>query len=415
VPRRLVAAVTAVVAIVAGTLFMALPAFADVTSQAVEDARARLREVNAELSEQVAGYDAAVVREVELRDRLDQILVDLSTRERELVLARREARERVAGMYMSAGMAGESGVLAADSFSEVPARRAYLDSVAQTDREVVTQLDAARLGFERQQALLQDTVAEQEAIRASMAALLGEIYSELEAANAEYQVVKEAWDRQEAERRYQEWLATSTTTTTTTLAPSTTTTQAGTTTTVPASTTTTEAGGTTTTTGPGATTTTTEPGSTTTTTEPPSTTTTTPLPPPPPTPGVKVCPVDGAVTFRDSWGEPRPGNRTHTGTDMMAAKGTPLVAIEDGYIWYMSWHYAGGNGLYIQSDTGDRWYYAHMDGYAAGIRTGVRVSAGQLVGYVGDTGNASIDHLHLGYLPGGAYYDNPYPIMAAVC
>ena len=128
-----------------------------------------------------------------------------------------------------------------------------------------------------------------------------------------------------------------------------------------------------------------------------------------------VCPVDGAVTFRDSWGEPRPGGRTHTGTDMMAATGTPLVAIENGYIWYMSWHYAGGNGLYIQGDSGDRWYYAHLDGYAPGISTGVSVSAGQVVGYVGSTGNASVPHLHIGYLPGGAYYANPYPIMAEVC
>jgi murein DD-endopeptidase MepM/ murein hydrolase activator NlpD len=100
---------------------------------------------------------------------------------------------------------------------------------------------------------------------------------------------------------------------------------------------------------------------------------------------------------------------------MMAALGTPLVAIEDGYIWYMSWHYAGGNGLYIQGDSGDRWYYAHLDSYASGIQTGVRVSAGQVVGYNGDTGNASIPHLHLGYLPGGAYYANPYPFVAAVC
>jgi len=404
--RRLSAVVVVVAALVAGMLFIALPAFADVTAQEVEAARARLREVNQELSEQVAGYDAAVVREVELRDRLDRILVDLATRERELTLARRDARARVADMYMSAGSAETQSVLAAGQFAEVPARRAYLDSVAQTDREVVVQLDAARLGFERQQALLEETVVEQEEIRAEMESLLGAIYAELETANAEYQLIKEEWDLQEAERRYQEWLATSTTTTTTTLPPSTTTTQATTTTTQPSSSTTTA---------PGGTTTTTEPGSTTTTTEPPSTTTTTTLPPPPPQPGIRVCPVDGAVTFRDSWGEPRPGNRTHKGTDMMAPTGTPLVAIEDGYIWYMSWHYAGGNGLYIQGDSGDRWYYAHLDSYAAGIRTGVRVSAGQVVGYVGETGNASVPHLHLGYLPGGAYYDNPYPIVAEVC
>jgi murein DD-endopeptidase MepM/ murein hydrolase activator NlpD len=100
---------------------------------------------------------------------------------------------------------------------------------------------------------------------------------------------------------------------------------------------------------------------------------------------------------------------------MLAAAGTPLVAIEDGYIWYMSWHYAGGNGLYIQGDSGDRWYYAHMQGYAPGISTGTEVSAGQLVGYVGSSGNASVPHLHLGYLPDGAYYENPYPIVAAIC
>ncbi len=397
--RRLSAFGVVLVALMAGVLFVALPARADVSSQDVEDARARLREVNVELAEQVAGYDAAVVREVELRDRLDQLLVDLATRERELVMARRAARDRVADMYMSAGNQEGAGILAVDQFSQVPARRAYLDTVAQTDREVVTQLDAARLGYERQQALLEETVAEQEALRSEMESLLGGIYTELEAANAEYQVVKEEWDRQEAERRYQEWLATSTTTTTTTLAPPTTTT--------PSTTTTTSGTGSTTTT---------DPAASTTTTAAPSTTTTSTLPPPPPPPaGTMVCPVDGAVTFRDSWGEPRPGGRTHTGTDMMAATGTPLVAIESGYIWYMSWHYAGGNGLYIQGDSGDRWYYAHLSAYASGIRTGVRVSAGQVVGYVGSTGNASVPHLHIGYLPGGAYYSNPYPIMAELC
>jgi len=374
--RRLAAFGVVLVAMLTGVLFVTLPAGADVSSQDVEDARARLREVNAELTDQVASYEAAVVREVELRDRLDQLLIDLATRERELVLARRAAKDRVADMYMSAGNHEGAGIL------------------------------AARLGYERQQALLEEIVVEQEGLRLEMEELLGGIYTELEAANAEYQEVKEEWDIQEAERRYQEWLATSTTTTTTTLAPSTTTTLA------PSTTVTTGGTGSTTTTDPGSTTTT-DPDGSTTTTAAASTTTSTTLPPSPA--GTRVCPVDGAVTFRDSWGEPRPGNRTHTGTDMMAATGTPLVAIEDGYIWYMSWHYAGGNGLYIQADSGDRWYYAHMDGYASGMRTGVRVSAGQLVGYVGSTGNASVPHLHIGYLPGGAYYANPYPIMAEEC
>ena len=142
----------------------------------------------------------------------------------------------------------------------------------------------------------------------------------------------------------------------------------------------------------------------------PTTTTTLPS-----RPGVRVCPVDGATTFRDSWGEARPGGRGHAGVDMMAAMGHPLVAIEDGYIWSPNWHYAGGNGLYIDGDSGDRWYYAHMQGYAPGIRDGLRVAAGQLVGYVGETGNAASPHLHLGWLPGGVYYENPYPVVAAIC
>ena len=128
-----------------------------------------------------------------------------------------------------------------------------------------------------------------------------------------------------------------------------------------------------------------------------------------------VCPVDGATTFRDSWGEPRPGGRSHTGTDMMSPIGTPLVAVESGTIWSPSWHYAGGLGLYVNGDSGNRWYYAHMDSYAAGISDGVRVTAGQLVGYVGDTGNASVPHLHIAWIVGGTTYTNPYPILADIC
>ncbi len=100
---------------------------------------------------------------------------------------------------------------------------------------------------------------------------------------------------------------------------------------------------------------------------------------------------------------------------MMAATGTPLVAIETGYIWSPNWHYAGGIGLYIRGVSGDTWYYAHLDRYAPGIVDGLPVSAGQLVGYVGTTGNASVPHLHLGYLVNGTTYTNPYPIVATLC
>ncbi|MDX1691514.1 MAG: peptidoglycan DD-metalloendopeptidase family protein [Acidimicrobiia bacterium] len=414
-------------------------AFAQVDAQDVAEARERMRAVTAELEDRVAAYDAAVVREVELRERLDELLVELTDRERRLVLARAAAKDRVADMYMGAGTQDGASFLGAQEFSAVPARLAYLDTVAETDREIVNRLEAARQGYLRQQALLEETVAEQEALSGEMESLVTEIYTSLEDANAEYQAVKEAFEAQEAERRRREeeerrrrerelFLATSTTTTstttttlppptTTTAPPATTTTAGGTSTTAPPDTTTTTAGETTTTTGPPDSTTTTAPPDTTTTTAGQTTTTTAPTTTTtqPPAPSSRVCPVDGAVTFRDSWGEPRSGGRTHTGTDMMAPTGTPLVAIESGRIWSPNWHYAGGYGLYIRGDSGDTWYYAHLNAYASGIADGVRVSAGQLVGYVGTSGNASVPHLHIGWLVGGVTYTNPYPVLAGVC
>ena len=87
------------------------------------------------------------------------------------------------------------------------------------------------------------------------------------------------------------------------------------------------------------------------------------------------------MLFADTWGAPRSGGRTHTGLDMVAAMGTPLVAIENGTIWSPNWHWAGGNGLYLKGDSGDVYYYAHLQGYAGGIVDGARVGVGQVIGY----------------------------------
>ena len=80
-----------------------------------------------------------------------------------------------------------------------------------------------------------------------------------------------------------------------------------------------------------------------------------------------------------------------------------------------NWHYAGGIGLTVIGDSGDSWYYAHLNGYAAGIQAGTRVAAGQLIGYVGETGNAASPHLHLAHILSGGQYVNPYPVVAALC
>jgi murein DD-endopeptidase MepM/ murein hydrolase activator NlpD len=133
------------------------------------------------------------------------------------------------------------------------------------------------------------------------------------------------------------------------------------------------------------------------------------------TPGF-ICPVAGPSAFVDSWGAPRPGGRTHKGVDMMGARGTPLVAVGDGYVT-MSYGVLGGNIVWLHADHGVSYFYAHLDGYPAGLANGQRVGRGQVIGYMGDTGNPAPGayHLHFGIYPGGAGAVNPYPTVARHC
>jgi murein DD-endopeptidase MepM/ murein hydrolase activator NlpD len=133
------------------------------------------------------------------------------------------------------------------------------------------------------------------------------------------------------------------------------------------------------------------------------------------TPGF-ICPVGGLSSFVDSWGAPRSGGRTHRGTDMMASRGTPLIAVADGVIRYGS-SILGGNTVWLHADYGVSYFYAHLDTFAANLQTGDRVAIGTVVGTVGDTGNPAPGayHLHFGIFPGGTVAVNPYPSVLAVC
>jgi murein DD-endopeptidase MepM/ murein hydrolase activator NlpD len=78
-------------------------------------------------------------------------------------------------------------------------------------------------------------------------------------------------------------------------------------------------------------------------------------------------------------------------------------------------HSLGGIQVYVYGDDGITYYYAHMSKWPSGLRTGQRVNKGQVIGYVGDSGNArGTPHLHLGMIAGGIYV-NPYPTVRAAC
>lgn len=135
-----------------------------------------------------------------------------------------------------------------------------------------------------------------------------------------------------------------------------------------------------------------------------------PVPPPAPSSGI-ACPVAGTRSFADTWGAPRSGGRRHQGVDMISPGGTPLVAVESGSVRFKT-NRLGGNAAWVTGNSGSTYYYAHMSSWEGSNRS---VSKGDVIGYVGRTGNAGTEHLHFEVHPGGGSAVNPYPYVRAAC
>ena len=126
---------------------------------------------------------------------------------------------------------------------------------------------------------------------------------------------------------------------------------------------------------------------------------------------IQTCPVAGNNSFVDSFGWPRPGGRTHQGIDLIAAYGTPVVAVAPGNARPAS-SVLGGSGVVLEHDSGGDWtFYAHLSSYG----TLGHVSAGTVIGRVGSTGTTTVNHLHFEYHPNGGAAVDPYFALLAVC
>jgi murein DD-endopeptidase MepM/ murein hydrolase activator NlpD len=136
-----------------------------------------------------------------------------------------------------------------------------------------------------------------------------------------------------------------------------------------------------------------------------------------------VFPVYGTASFGDSFGAPRPDvpGGWHHGEDIFAAAGTPLLAVADGSLHTIGFNKIGGYRLWLRDTEGDEFYYAHLSAYSPLAVEGRSVQAGDVIGFVGATGDADggAPHLHFEIHPAsmaGLGYDGvvaPYSILLA--
>jgi len=402
------------VAVLVVALGGAVPVFGaeqELTPDDVQAADAARRAAARSLDAIAARYEEAFQAEQGARRQIAALTAEMVTSQQRLARLREEARRVVTDMYMDGGRRDFTVVFGAGSFLDIPVRSSYLEVVEAHELGVLTDLQSEESARRARQRALDEELDRRRRLVERLDALGTELTTKLDAAEAHYRDVVARFDRQEAERRRREEAARRAAerkrreeaarraaarraaTTTTTRAPTTTTTTTTVATPPPVTST------------------------TTTTVATPATTTTTTTPPAGTDGVARVCPVDGPVTFSDTWGAPRSGGRKHKGVDMIAARGTPLVAVEAGTIARLSNSRLGGISIYLTGDSGSRYYYAHLHAWADGLHAGMRVELGQLVGSVGSTGNASynLPHLHFQYAPPGGDWVNPYPLVDGLC
>lgn len=133
--------------------------------------------------------------------------------------------------------------------------------------------------------------------------------------------------------------------------------------------------------------------------------------------GIEALPMQGPCWYSDSWGAPRGNARRHMGVDLFAEPRSYVYAVVDGTLTRRAWDQPGrraGNAWWLTADdgSGTYYFYAHLADFAPDLGVGSRVQAGQIIGFMGNTGNSGFPHLHFEIHPGGGAGVNPYPLLA---
>ena len=122
-----------------------------------------------------------------------------------------------------------------------------------------------------------------------------------------------------------------------------------------------------------------------------------------------------ARQLQDTWGNARSMGRRHEGIDILAPRGTKVTSTTEGIVTSLQGNPLGGNVVWILGPAGSWHYYAHLEKHKRGLKVGDTVHKGDVIGYVGNSGNArhTVTHLHYGiYLTGkGRGATNPYPYL----
>lgn len=393
--RRRPAIRFAVAALAVALIGVVAPATTTGAERTVADELAEAYEEATAIAEELAAIETSLAQLEEEVARHDEEIAGIRA---ELAELEDDVREIAVLRYVSAG---NGPLVLGDDLLEHQRVDVLMSAVQRDSRETMARFEDASARLDASSRALADRLEAQETARERLAERLADLDEELTRLQELQRQAEAEAARAEAERLQAAAMAATSTTTvrTTTSRPA------------PAVVTTTS-------------TSTTEAPATTTTTEAPATTTTT-------SPadeigddggsgggsgggggGGFVCPVQGVSVFTDTFGAPRSGGRTHAGVDMLAKTGTPAVAPVSGVVTHR-FNSTGGHSYHLEGDDGNYYYGTHLSAYGqAG-----RVSAGTVIGYVGDSGNAAgIPHLHFEIHRGGrGNVINPYPTVKAAC